>query len=275
MHLVSFLRDGRWQPGIRRGDMIVEIIPHSTQPAEIISSFMAGQTLTTGREYGVGDVQLGMPIPNPGTVVCMGLNYRDHAKEGGNPIPDYPAIFLRAASSLIPDGAPLIVPKCSDQLDYEAELAIVIGRTARNVAEQDALSYVFGYSCFNDGSIRNYQRKSTQWTIGKNFDDTGAFGPSVVTANELPAGAHGLAIRCRLNGETMQEGNTSEMIFPVARIIEIVSEAMTLRPGDVILTGTPAGVGYARQPPVFLKAGDVSEVEIEGIGVLRNPVARA
>lgn len=275
MHFVSFLKDGRSHPGIRRGDRIVEIVPHNVQPAEIISSFMAGQTLITGREFGVGDVKLGMPIPKPGAVVCMGLNYRDHAKEGGNPIPDYPAIFLRAASSLIPDGAPLIVPKCSDQLDYEAELAIIIGRTARNVVEQDALSYVFGYSCFNDGSIRNYQRKSTQWTIGKNFDDTGAFGPSVVTADELPRGAHGLAIRCRLNGQTMQDGNTSDMIFPVARIIEFISEAMTLHPGDVIITGTPAGVGYARQPPIFLKAGDVSEVEIEGIGVLRNPVARA
>lgn len=166
-------------------------------------------------------------------------------------------------------------PLCSDKLDYEAELAIVIGKPGRNVREADALSHVFGYACFNDGSVRDYQRKSTQWTMGKNFDGTGPFGPDIVTADELPAGAAGLRIASRLNGQTMQNGNTRDMIFPVARTIALISEVMTLEPGDLIITGTPAGVGYARKPPVFLRPGDICEVEIEGIGILRNPVVSA
>jgi len=151
----------------------------------------------------------------------------------------------------------------------------VIGKPARSVSEADALSYVFGYSCFNDGSLRDYQRKSTQWTMGKNFDGTGPFGPDIVTTDELPAGAKGLRVVCRLNGKTMQDGNTADMIFPVARTVALLSEVMTLEPGDVIITGTPAGVGYARKPPVFLKPGDVCEIEIEGVGLLSNPVVSA
>jgi acylpyruvate hydrolase len=164
-------------------------------------------------------------------------------------------------------------PLCSDKFDYEAELAIVIGKPARGVREAEALSCVFGYSCFNDGSIRDYQRKSTQWTMGKNFDGTGPFGPDIVTADELPKGAVGLRVVSRLNGQTMQNGNTADMIFPVARTVALMSEVMTLEPGDVIITGTPAGVGYARKPPVFLRPGDVCE--IEGLGTLSNPVVSA
>jgi 2-keto-4-pentenoate hydratase/2-oxohepta-3-ene-1,7-dioic acid hydratase in catechol pathway len=182
---------------------------------------------------------------------------------------------MRTKSSLVAHGQPLVRPICSDKFDYEAELAIVIGKPARNVTEANALSHVFGYSCFNDGSIRDYQRKSTQWTMGKNFDGTGPFGPDIVTADELPAGATGLRVVSRLNGETMQNGNTSDMIFSVARTIAIISEVMTLEPGDVIITGTPAGVGYARKPPVFMRPGDVCEIEVEGIGILRNPVVSA
>jgi 2-keto-4-pentenoate hydratase/2-oxohepta-3-ene-1,7-dioic acid hydratase in catechol pathway len=214
-------------------------------------------------------------MPEPDKIVCIGLNYVDHAKEGGNPIPDYPAVFMRTKSSLVAHGQPLVRPTCSDKFDYEAELAIVIGKRARNVTEANALSHVFGYSCFNDGSIRDYQRKATQWTMGKNFDGTGPFGPDIVTADELPAGAAGLRVVSRLNGETMQNGNTSDMIFSVARTIALISEVMTLEPGDVIITGTPAGVGYARKPPVFMRPGDVCEIEVEGIGILRNPVVSA
>jgi acylpyruvate hydrolase len=276
MQLVSFLKDGRWLPAILRGDEIVEIIdPAGASAHAVITSIMEGRPLREGPAHRAADVTLGLPVPAPGKIVCLGLNYVDHAKEGGNPIPDYPAIFLRATSSLVAHGQPLVRPTCSDKLDYEAELAVVIGRSARHVAEADALSHVFGYACFNDGSIRDYQRKSTQWTIGKNFDGTGGFGPSVVTADELPPGASGLRITCRWNGQTMQDGNTSDMIFSIARTIALLSEAMTLEPGDVIITGTPAGVGYARKPPVFLRPGDVSEVEIEGLGILRNPVVRA
>jgi 2-keto-4-pentenoate hydratase/2-oxohepta-3-ene-1,7-dioic acid hydratase in catechol pathway len=205
-------------------------------------------------------------------VVCIGLNYRAHAKEGGNPIPDYPAAFLRGATSLVGPGADIFYPQCSDKLDYEAELAVIIGKSATDVGV-NALDYVAGYTCFNDGSVRDYQRKSSQWTLGKNFDRTGGFGPEIVTPDELPAGAKGLRIVARLNGQTMQESNTSDMIFDVSTLIATLSEAMTLEPGDVIATGTPSGVGYARTPPVFLRVGDRIEVEIERIGILANTVA--
>ena len=165
----------------------------------------------------------------------------------------------------------MILPTCSDKFDYEAELAIIIGKTATNVGA-DALDYVAGYACFNDGSVRDYQRKSSQWTMGKNFDRTGGFGPELVTPDELPAGASGLRIVSRLNGQVMQDGNTDDMIFGTAALVATLSEAMTLEPGDVIATGTPAGVGYARKPPVFLRAGDRIEVEIERIGILTNVV---
>ena len=220
----------------------------------------------------IGEVTLLPPVPRPGKVICIGLNYVDHAKEGGNPIPDYPAVFLRALTSIVGPGAPIVRPPCSDKLDFEAELAVVIGRPASRVSERDALSHVAGYTCFNDGSVRDYQRKSTQWTMGKNFDATGALGPEVVTPDELPEGARGLRVVSRLNGQTMQDGNTADMIFSIPRLIEILSEVMTLEPGDVIATGTPAGVGYARKPPVFMRPGDVCEIDIEGIGTLRNAI---
>ena len=276
MRLVSFLKEGRWCPALRRGDNIAEIADSDLVSAQaVIAAVAEGRKLAEGRSHPLADITVGLPVPEPGKIVCIGLNYVDHAKEGGNPIPDYPAVFLRTRSSLVAHGQPLVRPLCSDKLDYEAELAIVIGKPGRNVREADALSHVFGYACFNDGSVRDYQRKSTQWTMGKNFDGTGPFGPDVVTADELPAGAAGLRIVSRLNGQTMQDGNTRDMIFPVARTIALISEVMTLEPGDLIITGTPAGVGYARKPPVFLRPGDVCEVEIEGIGILRNPVVSA
>jgi len=214
-----------------------------------------------------------MPIATPGKVICIGLNYVLHAKEGGNPIPDYPAVFLRATTSLVGPDAPILRPGCSTKLDYEAELAIIVGRSARNVTEAQALDHVAAYSLFNDGSVRDYQRKSTQWTMGKNFDATGAFGPELVTADELPPGAAPLRITARVNGETVQDSTTGDMIFSVARIVSILSEVMTLEPGDVIATGTPSGVGYARTPPLFLAPGMTVEIEIEGIGVLANTIA--
>jgi len=211
-------------------------------------------------------------LPDPGKILCLGVNYIDHAQEGGNRIGDYPSIFLRCNTSLLAPGAPLRVPRVSKMLDYEAELAVVIGRRARFVGEADALQAVAGYACFNDATLRDYQRKTAQWTIGKNFDATGAFGPCLVSADELPPGAVGLRIQSRLNGQRMQDANTRDMAFGVARTIALLSEALTLEPGDVIVMGTPGGVGYARNPPVWMKAGDTIEVEIEGIGVLANPV---
>ena len=211
-------------------------------------------------------------VPAPGKIICLGVNYVDHAKEGGNTVADYPALFLRCNTSLLAHGAPLQVPRISSQLDFEAELALVVGKRARFVSEAEALQHVFGYACFNDATLRDYQRRTTQWTIGKNFDASGAFGPSLVTADELPPGCVGLHIESRLNGQVMQSATTSDMVFGVVRTLSLLSQALTLEPGDVVVMGTPAGVGYARTPPVWMKAGDTIEVQIEGIGVLCNPV---
>jgi 2-keto-4-pentenoate hydratase/2-oxohepta-3-ene-1,7-dioic acid hydratase in catechol pathway len=213
------------------------------------------------------------PVARPGKFICLGLNYHDHAAEGGHKAPEYPSFFMRGTTSLLAAGQALLRPRCSERLDYEAELAVVIGSTARHRSLDDALDCVGGYSLFNDGTLRDYQRKTSQWTIGKNFDATGPFGPWVVTPDELPPGATGLRIQSRLNGAVMQDANTALMITSVAQAIVHLSECLTLEVGDVIAMGTPAGVGYARQPPVFMKAGDVIEIDIERIGVLTNPVA--
>lgn len=213
-------------------------------------------------------------IPRPGKIVCLGLNYTAHAAEGGREKPDYPNFFMRSATSLVGHRAEMIRPRISEQLDFEAELAAVIGRRVpRHVAKSDALSFVAGYSCFNDGSVRDYQRRTPQWTIGKNFDATGPFGPAFVPAEELPSGAAGLKIESRLNGAVMQSANTADMIFPVDETIMLLSQCMTLEPGDVLVMGTPAGVGFARTPPLWMKPGDVIEIEIEGVGLLSNPIA--
>jgi len=269
MRIVTFRRDGIVQHGVRAGDAIA-VYPDATSAVDLAQN--AARLATTGH-VALADVELLPPVPHPGKIICIGLNYRAHAIEGGNAIPDYPAVFLRVPSSLTAPGGIIIYPEISDKLDYEAELAVVIGRTARSVSKADALDYVAGYSCFNDGSVRDYQRKSTQWTMGKNFDGTGGFGPDLVTPDELPAGAAGLRLVARLNNETMQDSTTGDMIFDVATLIATLSEAMTLEPGDVIATGTPSGVGYARKPPVFMRPGDVCEIEIERIGILTNTIA--
>jgi acylpyruvate hydrolase len=270
MRIVTFRQNGNVQHGVRQGDTIT-VYPDAPSAVELA---VGGLDFAPGAEVAIGDVDLLCPVPRPSKIICIGLNYRAHAIEGGNPIPDYPAVFMRGPTSLLAPGGAMIYPECSDQLDYEAELAVIIGKTATNVSAADALDHVAGYSCFNDGSVRNYQRKSTQWTMGKNFDGTGGFGPDLVTPDELPAGASGLRLVARLNGQIMQDSDTGDMIFNVATLIATLSEAMTLEPGDVIATGTPSGVGYARTPPVFMKPGDVCEIEIEGIGILTNTVAR-
>jgi acylpyruvate hydrolase len=215
------------------------------------------------------------PLPAPGKIICIGLNYADHSAESGFAVPTYPTVFARFASGLIGHGAPILVPRQSAQLDFEGEVVAVIGRGGRNIPRAEALEHVAGYSIFNDGSIRDYQFKSPQWTVGKNFDDTGAFGPYFITADALPPGAAGLRIQTRLNGEVVQSASTSDMIFDVATLVATLSEAMALCPGDIIVTGTPAGVGLARKPPLWMVAGDVCEVEVEGLGILRNPIGAA
>lgn len=232
----------------------------------------AGKALAGAPLVDLSSVTLLPPLSHPEKIICIGLNYTDHSAESGFKQPGYPTIFGRFNSSLIAHGAPILRPSFSEQLDYEGELVAVIGKVARDVAESDALDYVAGYSIFNDGSIRDYQFKSPQWTPGKNFDDTGAFGPDFVTADELPPGCEGLRLETRLNGAVVQEASISDMVFSVAKLISILSSFLTLKPGDVIVTGTPSGVGLARKPPLWMKDGDVVEVEIERLGVLSNPV---
>lgn len=213
------------------------------------------------------------PVQNPGKILCLGLNYVDHAAEGGFEKPSYPVLFMRGRTSFVAHRQPMLRPRCSERLDYEAELAVIIGAKARHLTPENALESVAGYSVFNDGSVRDYQRKTHQWTMGKNFDATGGFGPAFVSADALPPGAAGLRIQSRLNGQVMQDANTSDMIFNVVETLCYLTEVMTLEPGDVIAMGTPAGVGHARKPPVWMKAGDVCDIEIEGIGTLTNPIA--
>jgi acylpyruvate hydrolase len=212
------------------------------------------------------------PLANPSKAFAIGLNYIDHATESKFDAPKHPVIFQRFASSWVAHGEAIVRPHVSEQFDYEAEFVAVIGKAGRYISKDKALEHVAGYSVFNDGSIRDYQFRTNQWLWGKNFDNSGGFGPEFVTADELPPGASGLQIQCRLNGTVMQNSNTKHMIFDVATLVAACSDGMELQPGDIIITGTPAGVGVARKPPVFMKAGDVCEIEVEGLGVLRNPV---
>lgn len=232
----------------------------------------AGTALLQGATIDLTQISYLPPLQNPGKVLCIGLNYIDHSVESGFAVPTYPAIFSRFNSSLMGHDAPIVRPRVSTQLDYEGELVAIIGKAGRHIAKESALDHVAGYSIFNDASVRDYQFKSAQWTIGKNFDDTGAFGPIFVTADELPRGAAGLQLQTRLNGVVVQNASTSSLIFDIATLINLLSEAVCLQPGDVIVSGTPSGVGLARKPPLFMKNGDVCEIEIEGIGILRNPV---
>ena len=213
-----------------------------------------------------------IPIRAPGKILCLGLNYIDHVNEGIFEKQDFPAIFIRTLTSMLPHAKPIICPRNSITLDFEAELAVVIGKTSRHLTVENALDAVAGYTCANDGSVREYQRHTIQWTMGKNFDQTGPLGPVFVTADELPDGAKGLDIACRLNGKTVQSSNTDMMMFPVLETLVYITQGVTLEPGDIILMGTPSGVGHARKPPLWMKHGDVVEVEIENIGLLRNPV---
>lgn len=211
-------------------------------------------------------------MSRPSKIICVGLNYADHTKESPYAQPDYPTLFPRFNSSLTAHNKPLIRPRVSDTLDYEGEMAVVLKSGGRHISKDQALQHVAGYALFNEGSVREYQFKSPQWTVGKNFDDTGAFGPDLVTADELPAGGKGLLLQTKVNGKVVQSANTDDMLFDVATIISTLSEAVTLEAGDVIVSGTPAGVGFGMDPKVYLKAGDVVEVSIEGIGTLVNPV---
>lgn len=226
-----------------------------------------------GPDVAVADITPALPVDNPSAIICLGLNYVDHIKEGGYDVPDYPALFMRSRNSIMPAGAPMVRPTCSEKLDYEVELMLIVGKGGRHIKEEDALNHVFGYTLFNDGSVRDYQRKTHQWTPGKNFDNTGAIGPITVTPDELPEGAVGLKIESRVGDEILQSANTSDMLWSVARTIATISEYTTLEAGDMIAMGTPPGVGHAKKPnPRWLRPGETVDVEIEGIGICSSPI---
>jgi acylpyruvate hydrolase len=228
--------------------------------------------LRAGFEIDLEAVTFQPPLRYPPKIICVGLNYADHTAESQMKQPDYPTVFGRFNSSLVGHRQPIIRPSASEQLDYEGELVAVIGRGGHAITKKGALDHVAGWSIFNDASIRDYQLKGAQWTMGKNFDGTGAFGPIFVTADEIPMGGAGLKLETRLNGQIVQQASTAEMIFDVATLITVISSVMSLEAGDIIATGTPSGVGHARNPPLWMKHGDMVEVDIEGLGTLQNVV---
>lgn len=281
MRLIQFRQGDYVSLAARRGDDLIDLQKAMPGLPLDISALLAAGDLgeIEGKLAGAsadclvtGDFEYLPPIGKPPKIICVGLNYIDHASESPYEKPTYPVLFLRVATSLVGHDAPMIRPQCSEQFDYEGEMVAVVGKGGRHISRDKALGHIAGYSVFNDGSIRDYQFKSPQWTSGKNFDGTGGFGPDFVTADELPEGAKGLRLTTRLNGKVLQEANTSDLIFPVDEIVAVASEVMTLEPGDLLVTGTPAGVGAFRKPPVWMKDGDVCEVEVEGIGVLSNPI---
>lgn len=282
MRLLSFEKNGRPTLGVRFGTGVVDLsaarpdLPHSWPEvfAGLHLSAVEDAMLEAPPEARLSPEGLKLlpPIVNPPKIICIGLNYHAHAEEVGMEAPDYPVVFTRYPASLVGDGEPLVRPRASEQFDYEVELAVIIGKGGRHISEADALGHVVGYSVVNEGSVRDYQFKSSQWVMGKTFDRSGAFGPDIVTVDELPPGAAGLKLTTRLNDRVVQEGNTDDMIFGVPRLVAELSAVMTLEPGDVIVTGTPPGVGVSRKPQLWMKPGDICEVEIEKIGVLRNLV---
>jgi len=282
MRFVSFRKDGENKLGVRTDAGLVDLSKvdkkFPTDLKELIAQGKgamqrAGRAANKAKPSAIvnGRVSYLTPIQNPDKIFCIGLNYKDHAAEAGLKIPTYPVVFTRFETSFVANGQALIRPKASKHFDYEAEMVAVIGKKARNIKKSEALDYVAGYSIANEGSIRDYQMKASQWTIGKNFDKTGSIGPDFVTADELPAGAKGLDVQLRLNGKVLQETNTREMIFDVKTLVYELARAITLMPGDVILTGTGPGVGFVRKPLIFMMHGDTCVVEIEELGVLSNP----
>jgi 2-keto-4-pentenoate hydratase/2-oxohepta-3-ene-1,7-dioic acid hydratase in catechol pathway len=228
-------------------------------------------TTQQGIVYAIDRVSLLPPVLRPSKVICLGLNYRDHAAEAGMAVPKYPVLFHKVAGSLIGHNQPIVVPRISSQIDYEGELAIIIGRRGKYIAEDEAYSYIAGYTVANDVSARDLQFRTSQWTTGKMLDTFGPLGPALVTRDEVPD-PHILSIKTTLNGQVLQDGNTEDMTFRVPFIIKYISEIVTLEPGDVIMTGTPAGIGNTRTPQVFMKPGDTVTVEIGHLGKLTNPV---
>jgi acylpyruvate hydrolase len=287
MKIVAFEGHGGPRIGIVEGDQVVDLQAAESRVPNDLGAWLAktnGDTIELAEiakrapanaRKPLSSITYALPVARPGKIICLGLNYLEHVKEGSqrDNIPKFPTIFMRGLTSLVPHGAPIIRPLASETLDYEAELILVVGKRAKHLTAANATSCIAGYSCGNEGSVREFQRKTTQWDMGKNFDRTGGFGPWLITADELPDAAKGLKIQSRLNGTVMQSDNTDNMMFPIVEMLVYISQGITLEPGDVIFTGTPSGVGHARKPPVWMKNGDTVEVEIERIGTLCNPIA--
>lgn len=282
MQLINFRQgDGNVHLGAVKGDRVINLTAAGLQDsidALLAAGKAAWQRASELAGSGSADLQLAelkllAPVLQPSKAIAVGLNYVDHAAESPyKDPPKYPVLFHRYPSSWVAHDEALVKPKVSNDFDYEGEVAVIIGTAGRYISKEKALNHVAGYSLFNDGSIRDYQFKSHQWMMGKNFDATGSFGPTLVSADELPPGAVGLQLVTRLNGQTLQNANTRDMIFDVPTLVSVCSEVFELLPGDVIISGTPAGVGFARKPPIFMKQGDLVEVEVEGLGILRNRV---
>lgn len=300
MKLVSYSEDGKARFGLVLGDRVIDVARASQafrndDPSiaeisariefffedcatllpslrKIEAKFLAGGDQSAVSRP-IGEVRILPPIPRPPKTICVARNYAEHAKEAGLEISPIPILFPRFSATFIADGDPVLVPSVSDNLDWEGELAVVIGKptAGKRISKAEAMDYVFGYTIFNDVKVRDYQFRVTQYTAGKNFRSTGPIGPMIVTADEVP-NPHDLQITTTLNGEVMQSANTSTMIYDIPTILENIAEFIDLEPGDIIPTGTPAGVGFKRKPPIFLKDGDVIMVEIPGIGTLSNPV---
>lgn len=267
MRLVTFSRTGA-QPeaGVIQGDQVVGL---GMSMIEVCASDSIPQP--KGPAYPLSEVKLLAPVPRPSKLICVGLNYRDHAAESRSEIPTVPTIFNKFPNVVIAAGDPVVLPKISRKPDYEAEFAFVIGKGGRNIPAERAMEHVIGYTIINDISARDFQTATTQWLMGKTFDTFCPMGPWIVTKDEI-ADPHALDISLEIGGEILQKSNTRELVFQIPRLVEYVSSAVTLEPGDVFATGTPGGVGFARKPPRWLKPGEETIVRIEGIGELRNPI---
>jgi 2-keto-4-pentenoate hydratase/2-oxohepta-3-ene-1,7-dioic acid hydratase in catechol pathway len=282
MRLASFSVGGWQSYGAITGDGVLDLGLHFGRRTLSLRTCLQSVPLAelddlirrTPPDWRLDQIQFEPVIPDPGKIICVGLNYREHVRESGHEVTPYPVLFARYADSQIGHGQPMLAPQVSTQFDYEGELAVVIGKPGRNIEPEHALSHVAGYSCYNDGSVRDWQMHTSQYLAGKNFVATGAFGPWLVTADEIPDPA-GLTLETRLNGMVMQHATTGMLITPIPELIAYCSTILPLRTGDVLVTGTPGGVGVRRTPPVWMAAGDTVEVEISRIGCLRNPIADA
>jgi 2-keto-4-pentenoate hydratase/2-oxohepta-3-ene-1,7-dioic acid hydratase in catechol pathway len=280
MKLVSFVENGRSSYGVVKEKGVVDLGRRlGGRGFATLRQLLTGNALADAARLSASEpadfplegLQLAPVIPDPDKIICVGMNYRDHVAEVGRTVTEKPSLFARFAGSQVGHLQPMIKPTVSEQFDYEGEVAIVIGKAGRHISEADALSHIAGYSCYNEGSIRDWQRHTTQFLAGKTFAGTGAFGPCLVTSDEIPDPTV-LTLETRLNGQTVQSTTTDKLITGIPELIAYCSTMLLLLPGDVIVTGTPGGVGLKRNPPLFMKPGDTVEVEVSGIGVLRNPV---